>query len=243
MIKRFSILIICCVLQIACKKDNNCLQKSGSVVSNLRDTTSFFQAIRIHDIVDLDIHTQKKNSIEVIGPENLIDLVYTSVDTNQLNIINENSCRWLGKYDKSFKVVVNMPNIHNLEVYGANNINGLDTIKSSYFRIYLETASGSLHLKLNNDILAFSDYSGVCKSTIEGFTNHLILESRSNAQKDFKNLYSRKAQVINHAASHIYLGLVDTLDVVINHVGNVYYTGNPVIIQNQINSTGKLIKY
>lgn len=243
MIRRFSILIVCCVFISACKKENNCLQKSGSEISELRDTNSFFQAIRIKDIVDLDFHTQKQNSIEVIGPRHLIDLVYISVDSNQLHITNKNSCRWLGKYDKSFKVIANMPNIHNLEIYGANNINGLDTIKSSYFRIYLETASGSLNLKINNDILAYSDYSGICKSKIEGYTEHLIMESRSNAQKDFKNLNCRKAQIINHGATHIYIGQVDTLDVIINHVGNVYYKGNPVILQNQTNSTGKLIKY
>lgn len=235
--------MVCCVFISACKKDNNCFQKSGNEVSELRDSSSFFQAIRIHDIVDLDIQTKKQNSIEIIGPEHLIDLVYTSVDTHQLNITNENSCRWLGKYDKKFKVVANMPNIHNLEIYGANNIIGLDTIESSYFRIYLETASGSLNLKINNDILAYSDYSGICKSKIEGFTKHLILESRSNAQKDFKNLNCSKAQIINHGATHIYIGMADTLDVTINHVGNVYYKGNPVILQNQNNSTGKLIKY
>lgn len=100
-----------------------------------------------------------------------------------------------------------------------------------------------MNLKINNDILAYSDYSGICKSKIEGYTEHLIMESRSNAQKDFKNLNCRKAQIINHGATHIYIGQVDTLDVIINHVGNVYYKGNPVILQNQTNSTGKLIKY
>lgn len=240
--KYFSICIIT-VFLYACEKGGNCFQKGGNYITESRDSTSFFQAIRIYDQIDLEFTTGHTNSIEVNAPKNLQDLVYTTVDTTLLTIRNKNSCKWLGKYDENYKVKANMPNIYSLEILGANSVISKDTIFTSYFKVYLETASGDLDLKINNEIFAYNDFSGVCKSKIEGKTKVFILDTKGNATKHFEKFSSQKAIIVQSGATDVYLGATDTIDATIKHTGNIYYTGNPVIVKNQSISSGKLIKY
>jgi|GEM_PF-1378738 len=242
--KKYSLILILLVLLAAgCKKDGNCFQKGGNYTTELRDTTSFFQAIRIQDRIDLEFTTGGANRTESVAPAALQDMVSTTVDTNVLHIRNQNKCRWLGKYDETFTVKTRMPNIYNLEILGNNAVRNTDTIRTEYFRIYLENASGTLDLNVQNEHLVFSEYSGICRTRLRGHTQHLEIACAGNATKDFGELSTVKTSVTNAGATDIYLGKCEVLEADIRHSGNVYYTGNPVISKYSAASSGKLIKY
>lgn len=241
--KRFLILLFTAVFCNACQKDGNCFRKGGHHITELRDTQSFFQAIRICDVANLEFETGAANRIECDGPRDLLDLLGTEVDTNVLNIRNQNKCRWLGKYDESFRVKAKMPNIYNLEILGNNRVSNTDTIRSDYFRIYLENASGSLDLQVANEYLVFSEYSGICRSSLRGYTQKFEAACAGNATKHFEALRSVKSIITNAGGTDIYLGKCDTLEAEIRHTGNIYYTGNPVITKYIRLSSGKLVKH
>lgn len=243
--KRYS-LIFTLLLALAgagCKKDGNCFQKGGNYTTELRDTSSFFQAIRIQDRIDLVFETGADNRVECIAPAALQDLVSATTDTSTLSVRNQNKCRWLGKYDEMFTLKVRMPNIYNLEILGNNAVRNTDTIRTDYFRVYLESASGTLDLNVQNEHLVFSEYSGICQSRLSGHTQFFEAACSGNTAKHFEELSAVKTSVINAGPSDVYLGKCEVLEVEIRHSGNIYYTGNPVISKYSAASSGKLIKY
>lgn len=240
--KKYAFLFLL-LLTAACKKDGNCFRKGGNYSTQLRDTSSFFQAIRIFDIADLEFETGQANRIECTAPDALQDMLSTTVDTSTLTIRNQNKCRWLGKYDERFTIRSTMPNIYNLEIMGNNHIKNTDTIRSGYFRVYLETASGSLNLKVQNEEMIFSEYSGICDSRLYGSSQRFEVACAGNAAKHFEHFSARKAQVINAGAGDIYLGPCDTLEAELRFSGNIYYSGDPVISKYIRLAGGKLIKH
>ena len=77
--------------------------------------------------------------------------------------------------------------------------------------------------------------------TLSGTCNFAEISVESSGSFSGSNLEIRGAEVINRGSGHIYVWVIDRLNVTVQGSGNVYYKGNP-LINSKISDSGKLIK-
>ena len=137
-----------CLLLLSCnKKNGNCFDSTGSIITETREIPEF-TSLKMLDNVDVEIDTGDVNRIEVTSGEHIIKNIITSVIdavvlqdsvpvmTKQLVIQNLNQCNWLRSYDKPIKVKIWVnTKLKSIEYRSIGDLTCLNTITSDTFSI------------------------------------------------------------------------------------------------------------
>src|SRR6185436_10689371 len=107
----------------SCKKENmcDCFKSTGSTFTEKRVLGDFDQ-LEVNDNIDVVLVEDTLNYAEVEAGKNLIDLIDTKIDNNQLNIANRNTCNWVRSYKKEITVTVHFKQLKQIVHYGSKEI-------------------------------------------------------------------------------------------------------------------------
>ncbi len=244
--KAFIFLSFIIIFCSSCKKAPlcDCFDNAGPPASDNRTPDlTYFNQIDIHDNINVNLSIGAQEQVIIEGGQNLIKNISATVSNNVLTLKNENNCDWLRSYKKSsITVNITMPEVTNIDNEGVGNIQGADTITTPDFNIQV-LSSGNVGLAVHsNSILAFQFGSGVltltgeCSSFEENFyggTGFLYSDS----------LITGYTYISSSSTGNCYVNTNGQLDVIINQIGNVYYSGNPHPIHLKSNGSGQLIKF
>jgi hypothetical protein len=236
------LLIIFILSFTACKKDHmlECFKSSGETTTETRDVSPFVN-IDLTDNVDLIIKPNSSFYIKVTAGENLIDGIITELSGNTLYIRNENRCNWMRSFDNTYTVEIGMDKPEVINYFGSGDINCLDTIRTGDFTFNCTNGSGSINFLLNCTTTHLNNHTGRTDIHAKGFSGVSYIYINDVGTMDASELVTYYSYLRNRSTGDMKVNVVQELGVEILYNGNIYYSGNPVKIDQQITGKGKLI--
>jgi|WetSurSiteA1Bulk_404760.scaffolds.fasta_scaffold00083_11 hypothetical protein len=215
---------------------NRCVEGNGEYASETRDLESF-DRIHVYGDFRVQIDTGNMSSVVIVTDENLLDQVVTHVTGNQLVIeSHNNNCL---QPSHPIEITVNTPSVHEIGLYGSGKIRcyGLETDELA---ILLE-GSGFIDCNLSTGSLT-SHIDGSGKITMSGNATNSDLKIIGSGYIQASQVQSAICYAYISGSGRIDARVSDMLDVTIIGSGNVYYWGNPGVLETYISGSGKVIK-
>ena len=174
--------------------DKDAVKGSGIEKSEKREIASF-NAIEIDCYAKANIKSQDKQSIEIIGDDNIIPLLLTEIKDNTLRIKTSKSYN----LNKPLQINISIPNIERLSLSGA-----AETVLSN----------------LKNDKLAI-DLSGAGTIKAQGETQFLDITLSGAGALDAKDLLANTVKANVSGAGSVSLFSKEQLDATVSGVGSI----------------------
>lgn len=203
-----------------------------------------FNEVEIADKMEVEITYGKEHQIQISAGDHLLSNISTEVNNGVLKIDNRNTCNFVRGYKRMIHVTITMPYLKRVVHKGVGPIVIKDLQQDSIF-LRAEN-SGDIHLTGNFKEIKTSSH-GNGDLYLDGSTNSLMIYS-------FGTNYARAENML--VASYIYIETYSIgdahlklsgnaqLDYKISGKGNVYYSGEPVLIRrlNPEDTGGSLVK-
>lgn len=227
----------------ACRKENcfDCFKGVGKQTTEQRNLNNF-QIISIYDPFQVYLIQDTLNKIELEGGENLLSLISSDINNNELIIKNNNKCNWSRSYKKSIITLnIHFNMLDSLYIVGECDVFSKDTINFNRMRLNFES-TGSLNIKLKGNNLDFWQI-GNGDFTLEGNVGSYFIGSLGSGNIFSKNLHSHFTYVTARHTANCYIYSDKILEIIELGYGNVYYSGNPDSIYiKTIVGNGKIIE-
>jgi hypothetical protein len=243
-VKRFIyILSIFILTTTSCEKYTvgDCFKSTGPIKIEER-SISGFHTVLLKDNIDLVLLSSSTNSISVEAGENLLSKIKTSVDDSVLIIENNNSCNWVRAYDSPLKAYLNFTRLDTIEYRSIGNISSTDTVFIDSLVINVREGAGEISFLVDTHMLFCNIHYGTADIKMKGITMFCSVYSASFGLVDNRGLMATQVYLNNKSSNDVYVKSNDILEVTIENIGNVYYTGSPNHISLNKIGAGELIK-
>lgn len=241
---KIAILFLITSLLLSCGKDPfcNCFESTGGVTSEKRIIEPF-SAIEVFDNVNVNWHYGSQHHAIVTCGSNLLDGIKTTVESGLLKIQNANRCNWMRDPRNSYTVDVYSPEIKTIICRTVGDINCVDTIKTNIFLAESWSGTGTINLKLDVNESYLKIHTGPADIIANGQTGYSYLYNTGNGYIRAAGLQTDDAYVMSRSTGDCYVYSTNNLKVKIDYQGDIYYSGQPSIVQSQITGTGRLIRF
>ncbi len=228
----------------ACKKNNlqDCFKSAGKIVREERPISGFHY-IEIRDNINLILKQDSlQNHLVVEAGENLVPGIRTDFSNGHLLIWNDNSCNWARSFDNPLNVYLTFSKLDTI-IYRAAGDLRFDTPWSAD-SIQFEVWEGAGRIDLDLNTVKSKIYVRYGTTDLFATGNSLIcfVSSGGFGRLDLRQLQAQNIYMQTSSPNDSYVWASHLLDLTINNIGDVYYKGNPQVLQYQQNSSGKLIK-
>lgn len=231
------------IFLISCNKETapDCFKSTGAQTTENR-IVSNFTSIEIKGKLDVIFVYGNDNEISITGGKNLLPKISTDVNDNKLTIDNSNKCNFMRSYKKGkITLEVQINDLKHLNINGLGHISSKDTIISNNLSIEFTTGISTLNIKLKTNLLNITIHDGGGDIIISGISNNTNIYNNGYAMLELKSLVSNYIFLASKSQNQTFINAKNRIDVEIYNVGNVYYSGNPVINLSTF-SSGELIK-
>ena len=206
-------IVLILILLTSCTKDS--ISGSGEITSETRNVANFTE-VRSEGVFEVTITQGTPQSVEIIGDDNIIPEVKSTVSGNELSLYLDEDHNYK---DITLKVNITVPGITSIKNYGIGDISitGVDTMDD--FNVY---------------------NSGTADITIQGNAKSLDLKNEGTGK--FKGFLFAidDCDVTLIGSGDCEINSANTLNVSIEGNGDVYYIGSPTI-EADITGSGKII--
>jgi hypothetical protein len=224
-------LIMISVVLFSCSK--------GKETTQSRTITTPFNTIQAFDKVFVYYKQDTTTSNILVSIEaysGLMSSISTQVVDSVLQIRYNNSFN----YD-SVKVYVTAPHVTYFIQDGVGNIYSESTITENFID-YNVRNSGNMYLNLNVNTL-MGHVFGIGDAHLSGVAQAHYVNVKGESFLYAKDLNVQAYCFLYYnATGEAHVHVKGQLDVSIEYTGNVYYSGNPAVINKQLGSSGKLIQ-
>lgn len=229
-------------LTIACNKDDGCgcFDSTGKNISITKDLDDFTN-INISDNINIFLIQDSVNSITLTGGENVLKGVKVYCENATFFIKNINRCNWARSYKRKINAVVRFKNLNNIIYSGTGIINTLNVLKTNNFTFDCWDGAGDISLELDTYETHINMHLGSSNIKVKGITKNNYIYTFSYGVIDCKDLFSRNVYITHRGTNNCFVYSNEQLIVNINYIGDIYYLGQPSIIETNINGTGQLI--
>jgi hypothetical protein len=240
----YSSLFLFCLTFAGCKKDHmlDCFKNAGETKTEERSATPFVN-IDLNDNVDLVINPNSPFYIKVTAGENLVDGIITELNGNTLYIRNENRCNWMRSFSNTYTVEVGMDKPEKITYYGSGDIYCKDTIRSEEFTFDCTNGSGSINFLFNCNKTNLNNHTGRTDIHAKGYSGVSFIYINDVGTMDASELDTYYSYLRNRSTGDMKVKVKVSLSAAILYNGNIYYTGNPVHIDQEVTGKGRLIPY
>ncbi len=242
----------------SCSKFTN-----GEPVTEQRSVDQPFHNISMYNNVNVKLEQSSHPRLELTCPKNLIDKVTTEVVGDTLFIKNENNFNWLRSFDYRIDLTVYYDSLREVNYASIGELKSIDTIRGVYelqldtvvenddtivneayvpiFYLNINEGCGDIDLTLHCSVVKNNFGNGTSKVTLRGKSAYAEIIMRSYGVVHAEELNSNFVRVQSHSPNDAYVWARSKLTVWLYSVGNVYYKGEPEIIQEAVTGGGKLI--
>jgi hypothetical protein len=226
----------------SCSDDNcDCLNGNGVVVTENR-VSGNFNTLNIKGDVDVILVPSDSTFLKVETGINLMDNIKTYITDSILYIKNETSCNWLRSFDNKVKIFVAIKNLSHITFRSNGKLSCADTLRMPVLKINVWDGSGSIALKMNNYANYVAMHIGAVDITLSGKSSQLYLYNACYGPFFGSSLETNYGYLTNRGFNDCYVNCSGELDVRVENVGNVYYSGNPQPVKYVRTGKGKLVK-
>lgn len=230
------------ILFTSCKKEHlfDCFKSTGEIISVKRNVP-FFHSIHMDNQVDLVFHRGYKPELRVTGGANLIEGLVTEINNNTLFIRNENKCNWIRDFNKRPKIDIYCDSIIFVENYGSGNITFADTLFCTDFRYDNWGATGNMDFLFNINHFYCNIHNGTADLVSKGIITTNIFYYNGYGRMNLSGTENIATYITNNGTGDIRIFVANELHARISGTGNIYYSGNPYLVEKEITGTGQLI--
>ena len=240
-IKTIFLVLAVGVIFSTCKKENlcDCFKGTGKQTAETRNLTPFDEVF-VQDKIEAHLIEGNEFSVRVEAGQHLIKLIKTTVENNKLTIKNNNKCDFTRSYKRKIIVYITLPRLRKLTNNGVTNVYMDSQFKCDTLN-YSASNSGDLYINVNATIV-YGGMHGNGDVYMQGFVNENYLFAggqgyfhafNTSAQKVILSLRTSGKMEVN-ANSFL------KIDMYQKSTGDIYYKGNPNLIEN-IDGSGKII--
>lgn len=240
------ICILCLFIFASCNFINP-FRDEGKNIETIIELDEFTH-IEINNIFNIEIVEDSDTYIIYKGGERIFDKMKYSSLSGEL-ILDHNFMNWTNRLDVP-ALEIHMPKLERIDMHSSGTIKSMNQLSgetlfvdvheaSDAYEIILDINYNKLNFHSQGSIGGTFKVSGLCPST--GYT----LNGSTNVKAT--ELISTTANVVQNSLGDAYIYTTDKLTAIFYKSGDIYYTGNPEIIETkyvQINNqdaSGKLI--
>jgi len=229
----------------SCKKENlcDCFKRRGETVIESRNLP-LFNTIRVYDEINV-YYTQDTTLtapiVQVKTGKNLASNIATVVSGGGLTIENKNKCNFVRGEHNDVTVYVTAPYVRYFLQEGVGSIFGTNTVIQDTVTCDIEN-SGDIHLSVRTrSVTSHTHGAGdlYLDGTVNSFFSHIEGQGFIHAQ----DLVAGYGFVYYKSNGIAKVHITGQLDCVLASTGNIYYTGDPPVVNVKTTGTGKLIKF
>ncbi len=238
------ILTFAVALFSSCKKGGvtDCFHSAGNMTKEERSIGNF-NNILLKDNVNLILNKSESSSITVEAGSNLVDGIITQVgDNGVLEIRNDNRCNWIRSFDNPINVYLDYIDIDSIEYRAIGDVSTVDTLTTDTLWLNVFEGAGQINLKLNVNRLYCALNYGTVDIILEGRCGLAFVYSASFGLINMLDLESTFVFMNNRSSNDVYVRATNQLGATIENVGNIYYAGNPPVVNLNRIGSGELIK-
>ncbi|HNW89911.1 MAG TPA: head GIN domain-containing protein [Bacteroidales bacterium] len=227
----------------SCKKENlcDCFKSTGKIVTEERKIRDF-SSIFVSDNVNLILTQDSGYHVKVEAGEHLISLITTELRHDSLFIENKNRCNWVRSYKPQVNVYISLPVLYFFQNAGCGTIITTNTFTGDSLRFYSLNSSGDLTVKMDVKKCYLTIHTGCLNVNASGKTDYLDVYYCGNGMIHCENVNAKNTIVTNKSTGDIYVNVSESLYYIITWTGNIYYYGNPTLINWGDTGDGELIK-
>ena len=240
---RFVISIALLMLFAGCEKEqwDDCITSTGPERSEER-VLSGFHSVDLSDRIDLVLDHSPATTIVVEAGRNLMDQVSTDVRDSVLYIKNHNRCNWVRSFKPRITVKVPIGSVRSLILRGTGDVSATDTVKHDVFRIDQWLAMGTADLRVDVKAIYVGLHTGAGDVVLRGrASTNANFYSGIMGTIDASQMRARFVNINNSGIGDFKCWVDVGLNAEINDVGDVYYRGDPLFVESNINGSGELI--
>jgi hypothetical protein len=228
-----------------CKKENlcDCFKGTGQPSVETREVATFSR-IEMEDKLDV-YFTQSSDSsygITIEGGKHLLKLIKTEVVGDELRIRNNNTCDFMRSYKKShIKVHVKAPRLTYITNKSVGNFYSENTITGDVIE-YEVRNSGNVSLIVNCNAVN-GHFHGAGDAFVSGVTLNNSIHSTGQSFINTSDLNTPFTFIYYNSSGEARIFASGEILAELHGSGNVYYRGNPSIINVKTFGKGQLIPY
>ena len=239
--RHFKLFIWLMVLAVGCKRET-CFGEAGAFVSISRDATAFHE-IAVYDNINVVLIQDSLEHITVLAPQHLEPNITTQIENGILSIRNEGTCTGLRNTSEKATVQVGVKKLDRIVYAGSGNISSTNTLLADNLTIYSEEGAGNIDISLN----AVQTFSYIMDEnadiTLHGASDFCYSYTASRGSIDFSDFVVKKMALEYGGVRDATIQVTEELNSIIYYKGNVFYKGTPLITNNKVHSSGRLIRY
>lgn len=240
----FAIALLIIILAFtACEKVNlgDCLMSAGKITTETRPLKEF-NTLKLYDNVNLVLSQGTQNSCMVETGENLMNHITTTVDgLGNLEIRNTSTCNWMRSYGQPLTVYLQVTTLDTLEYRSIGDVSTTDTLFMDALVVSLFEGAGSVSLLIHSNLVKAALHYGTQELLIAGRSGLCYVYSASFGLVDTRELYASMLYVSNKSSNDVYVRAVKELGATVEALGNIYYFGNPSVVNFSQQGAGELI--
>lgn len=226
---------------LSCKKENafDCFKSNGAEVSEVREL-DMFSSIEVDNKIDVTIFKGSELKVEVVAGKHIISNISTKVAEGNLKIKNNNECNFVRGYKKTIRVNITLPYLALIKNDGVGTVRFADDFEQDTLVVRAES-SGDIHVNGTFTQIRTSSH-GNGDIYINGRTKSLYVYSKGTNFLYAKGLLVKDyvyIETLSIGDCHIQADSLGQLDYNIQDTGNLYYTGEPGLVQNVSSAPGK----
>jgi hypothetical protein len=220
----------------------DCFMPTGEVKKEPR-YVSAFHFIEIHDNINLFL-TQDTlvNKLEVEAGENLLPGITTEVENGHLYLRNENTCNWVRKFDIPVNVYISFSRLDSMIFRAAGDLTFTTPWQNDSIQFDVWEGAGNIDLKLDVFKSRVYVHYGVVSIVMSGNSQVSYLSNKGYGPVDAQGLFTKYSYLNTLSPNDCIIWAENEIGVTIDNIGNVYYKGDPAVINKQLNSSGRLIR-
>jgi len=224
------------VLSAGCKKETKCIDGNGDLLQETRNLEQY-TSVDLYGDSHLFFSQGANSRADIFAESNIIPLITTTINAQKVLIIDVKNDECYNT-NHTPEVTLMSPDCFNFSLYGSGNFQA-NSLNMDRLNI---TSLGSGNMNSSFSVSYFSiESSGSGNANFAGSTSRSGIKLLGSGNIYAKTVTADTCIVISVGSGDITLTAISYLDVEIKGSGNVYYSGDPVIVQN-ITGSGLLIK-
>lgn len=239
-------LLLLLFLQVtSCKKPENrsCWKGAGSSISKIIVLPDF-QQMEIHQRLKIELIQDSVSYMEVIAGENLVNFIDWKVVDGKLEIWNRNKCPFLRYKNDELTLKIHFSALSKLIYWGSELLTSKDTIQTNHLDVLMNDGAGDLDLTVLANSINVVNPHGFSNISLGGTCNFLRLDIDGYGRFDARQMQVTDSISLMYASNGIsYLSANQVkLKAELSSTGDIWYYGQPSVIEKIRYSSGDLIQ-
>lgn len=239
-------LLLLLFLQVtSCKKPENrsCWKGAGSSISKIIVLPDF-QQMEIHQRLKIELIQDSVSYMEVIAGENLVNFIDWKVVDGKLEIWNRNKCPFLRYKNDELTLKIHFSALSKLIYWGSELLTSKDTIQTNHLDVLMNDGAGDLNLTVLANSINVVNPHGFSNISLGGTCGFLRLDIDGYGRFDARQMQVTDSISLMYASNGIsYLSANQVkLKAELSSTGDIWYYGQPSVIEKIRYSSGDLIQ-